>query len=264
MNAHIVINDHDSDKSSLFGHYSRKYAHESSGHSEQILYGDRAPIDRYEACVYYAPRHFPRGDILELAAGSGRVARGLLAGRMNIMSYTASEWSEPRLDGLRRSLRDPRARVISLNAEQIPDDQLGRYDAVIMIALLEHLVDPLRAMCRIRALLRPGGMVYIDTPNIAKITRRLKLLAGRFPATASRNEGLTTYYGQNVDLHDEGHLHYFTYRSLSRMLTERCGFSSVTRLGYWVGSRPLGRGVHHAMARLWPSMFSELTLIAHA
>ena len=38
--------------------------------------------------------------------------------------------------------------------------------------------------------------------------------------------------GSPADLYDEGHLHYFTFRSLTRMLTLRCGFSRVERVPY--------------------------------
>jgi hypothetical protein len=57
-----------------------------------------------------------------------------------------------------------------------------------------------------------------------------------FPRLPSgRNEGLTTYEGNAVDLCDESRLHYFTYRSLSFLL-----------------------------ARLWAEMFSEIVLVAYA
>jgi SAM-dependent methyltransferase len=151
-----------------------------------------------------------------------------------------------------------------MDVEDIPECMQGNYDAVIMVALIEHLIDPLRAMQRIRQFLKPGGFVYIDTPNIAKYTQRVKLLLGKFPSTASMNEGLTTYEGAQCDLYDEGHLHYFTYRSLSLMLTERCGFSEVVKLGYPAGRKPLGKYIHNVLATIWPELFSELAIIAYA
>ena len=113
-----------------------------------------------------------------------------------------------------------------------------------------------------RALLRPGGFVYLDTPNVAKYTRRAKLLFGHFPATASHREGLRRYDGQPASLHDEGHLHYFTWRSLTRMLVDHCGFSGVERLPWFPGApRPLAPLAHRA-ASLWPELLSEIALIA--
>jgi hypothetical protein len=69
------------------------------------------------------------------------------------------------------------------------------------------------------------------------------------------------YDGQPVSLHDEGHLHYFTYRSLSRLLLERCGFTSLEKLPYATGGY-LGAQISGALARLWPERFAEVCLVA--
>ena len=245
-------------------HYDLKYAAEASAVSLETIAPTAIPSDRFQACCRFFPEHFRGGEILELAAGSGLVARSLIASGLDFERYVASDFSQARLQGLEQTLRDPRVRVARLDAADIPDQELGHYDAVIMIALIEHLIDPLGVMQRARRLLKPGGFVYIDTPNVAKYTRRIKLLFGRFPATASRNEGLTTYDGKPVDLHDEGHLHYFTHRSLAAMLTQRCGFSRVEMLTYFSGGRLLGRRLDHVLARLRPALFSELCLVAYA
>jgi SAM-dependent methyltransferase len=247
----------------LAAHYDTRYAREpEADRASQLVVPGRVPRNRFEACVRTFPRLFAGSDVLELGAGSGNVALSLLAAGLACRSYTVSETSEPRLEGLRRRQDDPRLRVARIDAEQVPEELFGRFDAVIMVALVEHLVDPLGSLQRIRRLLRPGGFVYLDTPNVAKWTRRLKLLAGRFPSTSSREEGLTDYDGQPVTLHDEGHLHYFTYRSLSRLLLERCGFIRLEMHPYAVGGR-LGPGVAHALARIWPELFAEVCLVAH-
>ena len=72
--------------------------------------------------------------------------------------------------------------------------------------------------------------------------------------------------GVVVALHDEGHLHYFTFRSLSLMLIERCGFSRVEKLGYFVGpngQRIVGHKLADRLARFWPELFSEIVLVAY-
>ena len=71
-----------------------------------------------------------------------------------------------------------------------------------------------------------------------------------------------THGGEPVDLFEEGHLHYFTYKSLSRLLTERCGFTRVEKLSYYEGPRLVSRRCDAALARLWPELFSELCLVA--
>lgn len=250
-------------KYSLKSHYDRKYASESTPAPIEAIRAARVPITRFEAVVKCFPQHFKGGDVLEIGAGNGNVAKALLLSELEISNYSLGDISRPRVEGLRRQLDDDRVSIMEIDAENISEREHGKYDAVIMVALIEHLIDPLRAMQRINKLLKPGGFVYIDTPNIAKYTQRIKLFLGRFPSTASQNEGLTTYSGQPVDLYDEGHLHYFTYRSLSLMLLERCGFSRVEKFGYPGGRTPLGKYLHNCFAKLWPELFSELAMVAY-
>ena len=249
--------------SRLARHYDAKYGADARGADRRIVAPRAAPRDRHEACLHYFPQHFRGGSILEVGAGNGLIARSLAAAGVPFDRYVASELSEARLAGLRTSLRDPRVEALHLDIEAPGPEHAGRYDAVILLALVEHLVDPLAALGHVRAMLRPGGFAFIDTPNVAKYTRRLKLLAGRFPSTASRDEGLRTWDGSPVDLHDEGHLHYFTYRSLSKLLIERCGFRRVTPTPYVTPPALLGRRLDAALARWRPQLFAELCLVAH-
>lgn len=252
------------DQARLLEHYTTKYSNESGVSRIEDIRLAKIPLSRFEAAVKFFPEYFRGGDILEMGAGNGNIARALLARDARIRTYTLGDISPPRLEGLRRNLMDDRVLISLLDAENVPDSQAGKYDAVIMVALIEHLIDPMGAMTRIRKALKPGGFVYLDTPNIARYTQRLKLLAGKFPSTASRNEGLTTYYGKPADLHDQGHLHYFTYRSLSLMLTERCNFSKIVKLGYPGGKIVLGKHIHGLLATVWPELFSELAIVAYA
>jgi len=250
-------------KESLNEHYERKYAHESAASSIELIKQTNTPSSRVEAVVKFFPKYFKGGDVLELGAGNGNVAKTLLASDLKISNYALGDISLPRLEGVAKNIGDKRVSIYKIDAENIPESEYEKYDAVIMIALIEHLIDPLRAMQTVRKLLKPGGFAYIDTPNIAKYTRRIKLLLGRFPSTAAKNEGLTTYEGGPVDLHDEGHLHYFTYRSLSLMLTERCAFSRVTKHAYPSVRAPLGKYVFGLLAAVRPELFSELVLVAY-
>lgn len=83
--------------------------------------------------------------------------------------------------------------------------------------------------------------MVMNTPNIAFIKKRALLAFGRFPSTSQPNEGI----GSDI-LFDGGHLHYFTFRSLS-LLLERAGFSIEKRVGYGAWGR-----IHD----LYPSILS--------
>lgn len=245
----------------LADHYDRKYAHEIGQSGRGVVLPTRYPVDRFERCVISLATKLPsKARVLELGAGDGTIAASLLHARSDI-TMVVSDSSSSRVKGLaNRFDLESRAQVLQLDIETTPIEGSESFDAVVLVALIEHFVDPLGAMTKINSLLRPSGIAYIDTPNIAKWTRRIKLLFGRFPSTASKNEGLSTYQGGDVDLHEEGHLHYFTFRSLSPMLMSRCGFESVSYEPYWDRT---GQVIGSRLARFRPQLFSELALVAH-
>lgn len=247
----------------LRDHYDAKYAVDEQGAPTESFAVTRFPVHRIEACIEFFTRRFHGGDILELGAGSGSVAASLARAKVQFSSYTLTEFSPARLQGLSRRFSQAPFSVAQLDVDNFDPVKYPRFDAIVMIALIEHLVDPVTALRKIAQMLKPGGVLYVDTPNIAKYTRRLKLLVGRFPSTASRDEGLETFDGRATDLYDEGHLHYFTFRSLERLLLERCGFCRSERIGYHSGMQIFGRVAGTWLARRWPSMFSELAVAAY-
>jgi ubiquinone/menaquinone biosynthesis C-methylase UbiE len=99
-------------------------------------------------------------------------------------------------------------------------------DRIISSDVVEHIPDIYTAVAEMRRVLRPGGLLVVNTPNAAYVKRRFQLPVGRFPSTSQSNEGL----GSDV-LFDGGHLHYFTYRSL-QLLLERGGFRVTGRQSY--------------------------------
>lgn len=57
-----------------------------------------------------------------------------------------------------------RAGVPYLNDRQL-EEQAGTFDVITAIEVLEHVVDPLQELRRIRALLKKGGLLFLTTGN---------------------------------------------------------------------------------------------------
>jgi methionine biosynthesis protein MetW len=107
------------------------------------------------------------------------------------------------------------AQVVDLNAGVLPFPD-RHFDAVTMLAVLEHVFDPYSIIREIRRVLRPGGALIIDVPNVASVTNRARILLGRIPVT-SHDSGW-----------DGGHLHYFTRHALDHFLQNE-GFDVLER-----------------------------------
>jgi 2-polyprenyl-3-methyl-5-hydroxy-6-metoxy-1,4-benzoquinol methylase len=112
------------------------------------------------------------------------------------------------------------------------------FDAVAQIDVIEHVVDPRATLALSASLLRPGGIVYLVTPDIASLSAR---------ALGSRWWGLRP-----------AHLTYFSPDTLGRLLDET-GFSvrqvrsygRIFTYGYWLSRiRNYGWPLRHIVGGL--------------
>ncbi len=87
------------------------------------------------------------------------------------------------------------------------------FDTISLVAVLEHLFDPVRIVEEVKRVLKRNGEVIIQVPNLGFLPRRLAVFLGNLPVTSEDETGW-----------DGGHLHYFTKKSLV-ILLESQGFS---------------------------------------
>lgn len=193
------------------------------------------PRDRTQAILAVA---LSGQSILDIGCGDGRL---LYQFRDRFKQLIGLEYSAGRLEVARHNLADCEFRGICGSAEAMTDIASDSIDCIVSADVIEHIPDVYVAVDEMFRVLRPGGLMVINTPNIAFAVKRIRLLLGRFPSTSQPNEGL----GSDV-LFDGGHLHYFTYRSL-RLLLQRPGF----RIERAIGFGKLGR-VHD----VWRSLTS--------
>jgi SAM-dependent methyltransferase len=66
---------------------------------------------------------------------------------------------------------------------------LEPFDVILLAEVIEHLhVPPTRVLGMLRHLLRPGGVLLIQTPNPVNLARRLALLGGKSPFEIIRDD----------------------------------------------------------------------------
>ncbi|HCB02309.1 MAG TPA: hypothetical protein DEP19_07990 [Anaerolineae bacterium] len=93
--------------------------------------------------------------------------------------------------------------------DEMQNEDLKGYDAIVLGDVLEHMANPEIALKRLVELQSSGSLFIISVPNVANIWVRLHLLTGNFD------------YAERGIL-DRTHLRFFTRKSLIG-LVENCG-----------------------------------------
>ena len=193
-------------------------------------------------------RDWPRGwHVADLGA-----SRGALSARLaeKVAHVTSADVERPPDAGA--------AEAIALNLDGDFDRELGRrrYDAVLALDVIEHLERPEEGVRKIAEILKPGGLLYASTGNIAYLVMRLSLLLGHFN------------YGKRGIL-DLTHTRLFTIYSFRKLLANS-GFVIREVRGFgppirdMVGESTTLRAADTAsgtLARIWPRMFAFSFLV---
>lgn len=90
----------------------------------------------------------------------------------------------------------------------------GSFDCVLFADVLEHLVDPLSALLKVRRLLKKDGTVVASIPNVQFHGVIHKLIEGNW-----------TYEKEGIL--DETHLRFFTYKEIVKLF-DRAGYTIQT------------------------------------
>lgn len=144
----------------------------------------------------------PRGRLLDIGANFGQFVK-------HAQAYYDAMGIEPSP----AAVREGRARIgDALQVGSVYDDApqfAGRFDAITLFDVIEHLPDPRAALHQCRRFLAPGGRVFITTPDSGSVMARLL--------------GTGWYY---LDL--EQHISIFSEANLRRLLAD-CGLGVAER-----------------------------------
>jgi 2-polyprenyl-3-methyl-5-hydroxy-6-metoxy-1,4-benzoquinol methylase len=121
----------------------------------------------------------------------------------------------------------------------------GAFDALFLDQVIEHPKDPGRCLATCKALLRPGGVVFLGMPNMGSLSNRLKTAADRL---GLRDKPARHYNTRH-------HLTFFTPAVMTRHLRQRLGLEVMRVAGSPKPQRnPLVRLVH-GLGPLFDSSF---------
>ena len=138
------------------------------------------------------------GRILEVGAGIGCTVRTFADAGFR------AEGVDPGGEFLRFARNQLKADVQVGSLYDLPDSH--KFDAVLMVHVIEHLASPRQAVEKISGLLKVGGMLYVECPN------------------------LQAPFAPRDRLFHVAHIHNFVPATL-RMLAESCGFRLRRRFG---------------------------------
>lgn len=91
--------------------------------------------------------------------------------------------------------------------------ECGHFDYILYADVLEHLRDPQAVLVKMKKFLKPDGSVLLSVPNIAHGDIIMNLLCDQFNYTP-------------LGLLDNTHIHFFTYKSLRKMIADAGYFLS--------------------------------------
>ena len=138
-------------------------------------YADR-PLGRY-SMYWFARRYYaalvrryapPGGKLLELGTGLGHLL-GLLQDDFDCTGIDIADYS---IEQLKRNA--PRAKGITMSADDLSRFADGEFNAVVALHLVEHLPDPADTLRQVNRILVSGGLFLFATPNPNYSLRRFK------------------------------------------------------------------------------------------
>lgn len=130
------------------------------------------PVSRWLLDRYYehqcaiCRRHLqPDGALLEVGCAAGDVLE-----RMQARGYDDVQGIELSLEACQQAWQRG-LKVFHGTLDEFETDQ--RFDLIFMSHVIEHVIDPVATVAKLASLLKPGGVLYLETPNVGSLDARL-------------------------------------------------------------------------------------------
>lgn len=164
---------------------------------------DYYSIVRHDAIAMMDQRSHQR--VLEIGCGEGYTLR-YLKDNGYASQVTGIELEQSCFGAARRNTD----LFLAGDAESVSLREIGTYDAVLLLDVLEHLLNPYDVLKDAANLLNPGGYLVISIPNIRNLAMLKRLVL----------QGLWDY--EDSGILDRGHLRFFTRKSFLKNVKSLC------------------------------------------
>lgn len=173
-------------------------------------------------CWQILDRHIKGPAVLEMGPAEGVMTECLARSGFEL---TVVEGSASFCEDLAQ--RFPDVRVVHALFEDFEPE--GRFDTVVLGHVLEHVLDPVDILRRVKGWLAPEGVVFAAVPNARSIHRQAAVSMGLLPQEDALNP---------TDLH-HGHRRVFNPESF-RAAFIQAGMNVQVFGGYWL--KPVSNG----------------------
>lgn len=134
-----------------------------------------------------------KGKILEIGSGYGFFIKDMEKKGFDIMGV---EISKQRRNVLRKITG---VKILNINFEQENISIDSKFDLIVMFQVLEHILNPIKFIKNVLKLLKPGGRLLVEVPNVDDFQIK-------------KNESYRNWYWQRA------HIHYFSPKNLKFVL----------------------------------------------
>jgi SAM-dependent methyltransferase len=148
-------------------YYSFGSGEESEARRPGLVARAKAALDRrtFRRVLGLAGTDSPR--VLDVGGGSGEISARLLAAAGPGTSVTVIDFDPEATEAAR-------GRGLGAVTSRFEDFETAeRFDVILMLNLIEHVADPVETMRHAGALLAPGGVLWIQTPNFRALDARI-------------------------------------------------------------------------------------------
>lgn len=111
-------------------------------------------------------RHLP-----PLPAGGGRLLDVGCGNGGFLMLARQAGWQVEGIDFDAGAVQTARSRGLDVHhgGVELLEDRSACYDVITLCHVIEHVHDPVATLRRLHALLKPGGVLWLDTPNVSSL-----------------------------------------------------------------------------------------------